>query len=94
MKRPFHLVQSEISADTQKCVDAIADGVRAKRVIGFAAVVIYAQRNYELRLCGEADRSPTFTRGAVAALDDELGRHKVSCYSPLIPPNTARTKGR
>jgi hypothetical protein len=74
MKRPFHLVQSEISADTQKCVDAIADGVRAKRVIGFAAVVIYAQRNYELRLCGEADRSPTFTRGAVAALDDELGR--------------------
>jgi hypothetical protein len=74
VKRPFHLVQTEGSADTQSCIEAMAEGVKAKNVIGLACVVIYARRNYELRLCGEADRSPTFTRGAVAALDDELAR--------------------
>ena len=72
MRRPFTLIPSQGSADTLKCVEALADGVRAKRVIGLAYVVIYAQRQYEVHLCGEADRSPTFTRGAVGVLEDKL----------------------
>lgn len=72
MKRPFTLVPTEGSDDTAACVRMLEAGVKAKRVIGLAYVVIYAQRNYEVHLCGEADRSPTFTRGAVAVLDDKL----------------------
>jgi hypothetical protein len=72
MKRPFTLVPTRDSTDTLKCVEALAEGTRARKVIGLAYVVIYAQRQYEVHLCGEADRSPTFARGAVAVLDDKL----------------------
>jgi hypothetical protein len=72
MKRPFTLIPSTESEDTGRCVEALQVGVRAKKLIGLAYVAIYSQRNYEVHLCGEADRSPTFTRGAVAVLDDKL----------------------
>lgn len=72
MKPPFSLVPSEGSLDTAKCVAALAEGVKSKTVIGLGYVVIYAHRNYEVHLCGEAARSPTFTRGAVHVLDDRL----------------------
>jgi len=73
MKLPFTLVQSKGSSDTAKCVAELHAGVRAKRVIGLAYAVIYAERNYEVHVCGEAARSPTFARGCVATLNDELG---------------------
>lgn len=41
---------------------------------GLAYVVIYRRRRYDTHLCGEADRSPTFTRGAVSVLGDKLMR--------------------
>lgn len=74
MKRPFTLVRSLDVSDTAKCVEALSEGVKDKSVIGLAFVAIYAQRNYEVHVCGEAARSPTFTRGAVGALEDKLAR--------------------
>lgn len=72
MKRPFKLVPTEGSVDTEKCICSLLDAVKAKQIIGVAYVAIYARRQYEAHLCGEAERSPTFTRGAVGALEDKL----------------------
>lgn len=74
MKRPFTLIPSSGSTDTARCVEALAEGVRSGRLIGLAYVAFYSQRDYEPHICGEADRSPTFARGAVGALDDKLSR--------------------
>lgn len=74
MKRAFTLIPSRGSSDTAKCVEALAKGVRDQRVIGLAYVVFYERKEYEVHVCGEAERSPTFARGAVGALDDKLSR--------------------
>lgn len=74
MKRAFRLVQTRDVSDTAKCVEALQRGVQDKSVIGLAYVVLYAQRNYEAHVCGEAARSPTFTDGAVGALKRKLAR--------------------
>ncbi len=74
MKRAFSLVSSSGSSDTKRCAETILADVVAKRAIGLAYVVIYAERQYEVHLCGEASRSPTFTRGALGALDDKCSR--------------------
>lgn len=72
MKRPFILVQSTGSKDTARCVRELNESVAQKRLLGLAYVAIYAGRNYELHACGEADRSPTFTAGAVGILRRQL----------------------
>lgn len=74
MRPPFTLVRTRDVSDTAKCVEALARGIKDKSVIGLAYVVIYAQRNYEAHVCGEAARSPTFTDGAVGALRRKLAR--------------------
>jgi hypothetical protein len=74
MKRTFTLIPSSGSNDTAKCVESLAEGVRSRKLIGLAYVAFYSQRDYEAHVCGEADRSPTFARGAVGALDDKLSR--------------------
>jgi hypothetical protein len=72
MKKPFTLVPTTGASDTAKCVEALAAGVREKKLLGLAYVVFYDDRGYETHLCGEAARSPTFTRGAVGALYDKV----------------------
>lgn len=72
MRRPFTLVPSSGSNDTARCVEELQAGVAQKRLLGLAYVAIYAGRNYEVHSCGEADRSPTFTAGAVGILRRHL----------------------
>lgn len=74
MKRPFRLVPSRGSRDTKKCIRILHEGAESDHVIGVAYAVFYNQRDYEVHVCGEAHRSPTFARGAVQVLDDKLGR--------------------
>jgi hypothetical protein len=74
MKQPFALIPSTGSSDTAHCLEALCRSVREKRLIGLAYVAIYQQRHYEVHLCGEAGRSPAFTRGALGALEDKLSR--------------------
>ena len=66
----FTVIPAEGAEKTEVCVDALRAGVKAKKLIGLAYVAIYSGRTYEVHLCGEADRSPTFARGAVQVLDD------------------------
>lgn len=72
MKRPFTLIPSTGSNDTARCVAELQQGVSNKRLLGLAYVAIYAGRNFEVHTCGEADRSPTFTAGAVGILKRQL----------------------
>lgn len=74
MKRPFSLIPATGSSDTARCVEALATGVRDRKVIGLAYVVLYKSREFEAHLCGEAERSPVFTDGCVGALRRKLGR--------------------
>jgi hypothetical protein len=53
--------------------------VRQDRVIGLAWIVIRPGLKYEGDAIGAALDHPTFTRGALLTLSDELGRH-------ILPP--------
>lgn len=75
MKRTFTLVPDNSgSTDTNICVAELSEKVRAGKTIGLAYIEIERGRKYRVKLCGEALRSPAFTRGCVGALIDKLGR--------------------
>jgi hypothetical protein len=68
------LVPDTISDDTVACLRHLLSEARAGRAIGIAFVVVYKGKRYSANVAGEAKRSPTFTRGMIATLDDKLAR--------------------
>lgn len=74
MKPPFSLVPDSISHDTRVCLGQLASQAEEGEVIGIAYAVMYKGRHFIVNTAGELHRNPTFARGAVAALDDELSR--------------------
>lgn len=74
MKAPFSLMPDSISHDTRKCLEELAAGAKDGEVIGIAYAVMYRGRHFIVNTAGELHRNPTFARGVVAALDDELSR--------------------
>lgn len=67
-------IQQRPHNDCLDFLEELAEAGRRGEVIGVACVVMYRGRNYVVDAVGELRRSPTFARGAVAALDDELSR--------------------
>lgn len=59
-------------ADVHRQIAELAAASEAGEVIGIAYVVMYRGRHFVVNTAGELHRNPTFARGAVAALDDEL----------------------
>lgn len=74
MKQPFTLIPDSISHDTKICLEQLFSDAKAGDVIGIAYAVMYRGRHYIVNTAGELHRNPTFARGAVAVLDDELSR--------------------
>lgn len=74
MSRPFILVPDTISTDTVKCLEQLLMAARNGEVIGLAYAAMMKRRKYIVNTAGEAHKSPTFTRGMIAALNDELGQ--------------------
>lgn len=72
---PFILVPDNIPRDTIKCLELLLSQARSGQIIGLAYVAMLKKRAYVVNVAGEAHRNPTFARGCVHALDDELGRH-------------------
>lgn len=72
MKRPFALTHKRISTSTVDALRQLLDEAETGEVIGLALVVMYQGRSFSVTTSGEAHRSPTFTRGMVAYLDDSL----------------------
>jgi hypothetical protein len=68
----LRLVGAEPSPDTVYALQELLQAAIAGEVIGVAVVAMFKRRSYTIDVTGEARRSPTFTRGMVAALDDEL----------------------
>ena len=68
----YKLIEDHISQDTVEAFDQIANAARAGDVIGGGFVLLLKRRRYLVNLCGEAARDPTFTRGALLSLDDQL----------------------
>lgn len=74
MRRPYRLVPDVVSDDTVECLELLLKRARSGEVVGLAFCAMLKQRAFIVNTAGEAHRSPTFTRGMVAALDDELGK--------------------
>lgn len=72
MRAPYLLVPDTLSHDTIQCLEAMLDEARRGQLIGIAFGAIFKRRTYIVNSAGEAYHSPTFARGIVAALDDEL----------------------
>lgn len=72
MKPPYTLIPDEVSNDTVTCLRTLLAQAKRGELLGIAYAGILRQRNYIVNTAGEAHRSPTFTRGMIAALDDEL----------------------
>lgn len=74
MKPPFRLVPDNLSTETTEALTQMLELARRGELIGLAFAGILKRRGYFVNTAGEAHRNPTFARGCVSALDDELGK--------------------
>jgi hypothetical protein len=74
MRTPYVLVPDTVSSDTVKCLETLLRHAREGEIIGIAYACMLRRRGYIANSAGEARRSPTFARGMVAALDDQLAQ--------------------
>ncbi len=72
MKPPFALIPDNVSTDTVECLRLLLQRAKSGEVIGLAYCAMLKQRAYIVNTAGVAHESPTFARGMVAALDDQL----------------------
>ena len=73
-RAPFVLIQDTISTDTVECLSQLLEHAKTGEITGIAFAVMLKRRGYIANSAGEAFRSPTFARGMVAALDDQLAK--------------------
>lgn len=73
-KPPFYLIPDVVSKDVVVALQELLASARRGHLIGFGFVAMYKDRSYITNTAGEADRNPTFTRGMIKALDDELAK--------------------
>lgn len=69
---PFTLVPDAYSTETVECLRTLLADAEKGVLIGVAFAAMYKRRGYRVSACGEAHRSPTYTRGMIRALDDRL----------------------
>lgn len=74
MKAPFILVPDTVSTDTVECLALLLRRARRGEVIGLAYCAMLKKRAYIVNTAGTAHDSPTFARGMLRALDDQLGQ--------------------
>lgn len=73
MKPPYTLIPGGGSEDsTVECLRILLKRAESGEIIGMAYCAMLKRRTFTVNAIGEAHRSPTFTRGMVAALDDYL----------------------
>jgi hypothetical protein len=69
----LELLPDAVSDDTVECLTSLLARAKTGEVTGIAFAVILRRRRYTVNTCGAARKYPTFTRGMIRALDDELG---------------------
>lgn len=68
------LVPAGVSDETVKAIEYLLQEARAGRYVGLAWVAMRAGYLYDVDIAGETRRAPTFTRGMLRVLDDELAQ--------------------
>lgn len=66
------LVRDHVSRDLLQACEQLLEAARAGEIVGMAFGVALKGRRYIVNVAGTLARDPTFARGVVAALDDEL----------------------
>ncbi|MBA3590363.1 hypothetical protein [Methylibium sp.] len=66
------LLSSSLSGEVVQLCRELLDRAQAGDITGLGVVVILPRGRYVVDCCGSAKRDPTFTRGALASLDDCL----------------------
>jgi hypothetical protein len=82
MASRFHLVGESVSEDVVEALEDLIAQARSGQLIGIAFAAMYKRRQYIVDTAGECRRNPTFTRGMVRALDDQLARSVGSKKKP------------
>lgn len=72
MKQPYILVPDNVPHDLIECLEVLLDAARRNELTGIAFAGTLKRRGYIVNTAGEAHRNPTFARGMIAALDDQL----------------------
>lgn len=68
----YVLVRDAVSQDTVECLEQLLEAARSGHVIGLAFGAVLKRKRYMVNLSGEAQRDPTFARGMVGAIEDQL----------------------
>jgi hypothetical protein len=76
MKPPIRLQPDSVSTDTVEAAQTLLDLAMSGECIGLAFVAQFKRRTFMVNTAGECHRNPTWTRGMVAALDDQLS-HRI-----------------
>lgn len=72
MRPPFRFVGTAPSDDTIEALKELLAAAKRGELIGVAFAAMFRRREYVVGYTGECARNPTFTRGMVADLHDDL----------------------
>ncbi len=70
----MHLVRDQVSRDLQQTCEQLLTAVLGGQITGLAFACTLRGKRYFVNVSGALAKDPTFARGCVAALDDELAR--------------------
>jgi hypothetical protein len=70
---PYRLVRDSISRDTVEALETLLGLARTGEVTGIAFACTLRKQRYVTNVAGYCYKHPTFARGMVASLSDELG---------------------
>lgn len=71
---PYRLVPDNISHDTVEALTALLEAAKAGEVTGIAFACTLRRMRYITNVAGHCYEHPTFARGMVSFLSDQLGR--------------------
>ena len=75
-------VSNYVSDETVETLEYLLGRARAGEVVGIAYCAMFRRRRYSVDLVGEARNDSTFTRGMVAALDEEASEQVAEDAGP------------
>ena len=68
----LRLVREPVSHSTVQCLRQLLEAAERGEIVGLAFGAVLKGKRYMVNTAGEAYRNPTFTRGMICALDDDL----------------------
>lgn len=69
---PYRLVPDNLSHDTVDALETLLEGAKAGEITGIAFACTMKRMRYITNVAGVCYKNPTFARGMVAFLSDEL----------------------